>query len=57
LSVKGEGEAGGARRRAGDRVSEPQGAAPPGLRSEERVTREGGVSRAPGGEREAEQAR
>jgi aerobic carbon-monoxide dehydrogenase large subunit len=33
-------------------MSEPKGAAPPGLRSEERATREGGASRAPGGERE-----
>jgi NAD(P)H-dependent flavin oxidoreductase YrpB (nitropropane dioxygenase family) len=32
-------------------VSEPEGAAPPGLRSEGRATREGGASRAPGGER------
>jgi hypothetical protein len=35
-------------------VSEPEGAAPPGLRSEERglrrATREGGASKAPGGE-------
>jgi L-erythro-3,5-diaminohexanoate dehydrogenase len=33
-------------------VSEPKGAAPPGLTSEERARREGGASRAPGGERE-----
>ena len=33
-------------------MSEPKGAAPPGLRSEGRATREGGASRAPGGERE-----
>ena len=32
---------------------EPKGAPPPGLRSEERATREGGGSRAPGGERES----
>jgi len=31
---------------------EPKGAAPPGLTSEERARREGGASRAPGGERE-----
>jgi hypothetical protein len=30
---------------------EPKGAAPPGLTSEERARREGGASRAPGGER------
>jgi len=33
-------------------MSEPKGAAPPGLRSDEGATREGGASRAPGGERE-----
>ena len=32
-------------------MSEPKGAAPPGLTSEERARREGGASRAPGGER------
>jgi hypothetical protein len=32
-------------------VSEPEGAVPPGLRSEERATREGGATKAPGGER------
>src|SRR6266568_814951 len=47
----------GARRRAGSTVSEPEGAAPPGLRSEGRVTREGGASKAPGGEREAQPPR
>jgi len=31
-------------------VSEPRGAAPPGLRSEGRATREGGASKAPRGE-------
>ena len=31
-------------------MSEPKGAAPPGLTSEERARREGGASRAPGGE-------
>ena len=35
---------------------EPKGAAPPGLTSEERARREGGASRAPGGERETERA-
>src|SRR5580704_279689 len=35
-------------RRPGPR--EPKGAAPPGLRSDEGATREGGASRAPGGE-------
>jgi 3-dehydroquinate synthase len=34
-------------------LSEPEGAAPPGLRSEGRATREGGASQAPGGERES----
>jgi 3-dehydroquinate synthase len=34
-------------------LSEPEGAAPPGLRSEGRATREGGASKAPGGERES----
>src|SRR5262249_26732807 len=32
-------------------VSEPKGAAPSGLSSEERATREDGASKAPGGER------
>ena len=44
--MKGGGEAGG----------EPEGAAPPGLTSEERARREGGASRAPGGERGTEPA-
>jgi len=34
-------------------ASEPRGAAPPGLTSEERARREGGASRAPRGERES----
>jgi RNA polymerase sigma factor (sigma-70 family) len=34
-------------------VSEPEVAAPPGRRSEERATREGSASKAPGGERES----
>src|SRR5262245_20482483 len=42
------------RERAGSTVSEPRGAAPPGLRSEERATREGGASKAPRGERRAQ---
>src|SRR6516225_12411078 len=35
---------------------EPKGAPPPGLRSDEGATREGGGSRAPGGEREGRAA-
>jgi MFS family permease len=35
-------------------ISEPEGAAPPGLRSKERATREGGALRAPAGEREVQ---
>jgi hypothetical protein len=42
------------KRERGAELSEPRGAAPPGLRSEERATREGGASRRPGGERGAE---
>ncbi len=38
-------------------MSEPKGAAPPGLRSDEGATKEGGASRAPGGERGKQSAR
>jgi branched-chain amino acid transport system permease protein len=38
-------------------MSEPKGAAPPGLRSDEGATKEGGASRAPGGERVKQSAR
>jgi hypothetical protein len=38
-------------------MSEPQGAALPGLRSEGRATREGGASEARGGERETQRDR
>jgi DNA end-binding protein Ku len=40
------------RRQASALPREPKGAAPPGLTSEERARREGGASRAPGGERD-----
>jgi branched-chain amino acid transport system permease protein len=38
-------------------MSEPKGAAPPGLRSDEGATKEGAASRAPGGERVKQSAR